>query len=114
MEEIFGHIDCNNFYSLPACVRADLEGVPVIVLSNNDGCAVARSLDYVESGQLASVSRHIVTAALPRVGRALKKTAVSFVRSVDRLRILGLWRLELGRGESLHLASSDWMWRLGG
>lgn len=37
-------VDCNNFYvSCERVFRPDLEGVPVIVLSNNDGCAVARS-----------------------------------------------------------------------
>jgi hypothetical protein len=50
MEDTFGLIDCNNFYvSCERVFRPDLEGVPVIVLSNNDGCAVARSADYVES-----------------------------------------------------------------
>jgi len=50
MEEIFGLIDCNNFYvSCERVFRPDLEGKPVIVLSNNDGCAVSRSADYVES-----------------------------------------------------------------
>ena len=37
-------VDCNNFYV--SCERVfdpSLEGRPVIVLSNNDGCAVARS-----------------------------------------------------------------------
>jgi DNA polymerase V len=37
-------IDCNNFYA--SCERAfnpKLEGKPVVVLSNNDGCVVARS-----------------------------------------------------------------------
>jgi len=37
-------VDCNNFYV--SCERAfnpQLEGKPVVVLSNNDGCAVARS-----------------------------------------------------------------------
>lgn len=44
MPETFGLIDCNNFYvSCERVFRPDLEGVPVIVLSNNDGCAVARS-----------------------------------------------------------------------
>ena len=33
--------------------RPDLEGKPVIVLSNNDGCCVARSQDYVESAHLS-------------------------------------------------------------
>ena len=36
--------DCNNFYvSCERVFRPSLEGRPVIVLSNNDGCAVARS-----------------------------------------------------------------------
>lgn len=36
--------DCNNFFvSCERVFRPDLEGKPVIVLSNNDGCAVARS-----------------------------------------------------------------------
>lgn len=39
-------IDCNNYYV--SCERAfdsSLVGVPVIVLSNNDGCAIARSAE---------------------------------------------------------------------
>lgn len=41
---MFAHIDCNNFYA--SCERVfnpTLNGKPVIVLSNNDGCAIARS-----------------------------------------------------------------------
>ena len=46
MDEVFGLIDCNNFYvSCERIFRPDLEGKPVIVLSNNDGCAVARSAE---------------------------------------------------------------------
>ena len=36
--------DCNNFYA--SCERVfqpRLEGKPIIILSNNDGCAIARS-----------------------------------------------------------------------
>jgi DNA polymerase V len=37
-------IDCNNFFvSCERIFRPDLEGRPVVVLSSNDGCAVARS-----------------------------------------------------------------------
>ena len=37
-------IDCNNFYvSSERVFNPMLNGKPVIVLSNNDGCAVARS-----------------------------------------------------------------------
>lgn len=46
MAEVFGLIDCNNFYvSCERVFRPDLQGVPVIVLSNNDGCAIARSAE---------------------------------------------------------------------
>ena len=46
MGEVFGLIDCNNFYvSCERVFRPDLEGKPVIVLSNNDGCAVSRSAE---------------------------------------------------------------------
>jgi DNA polymerase V len=41
---VFGLIDCNSFYcSCEQIFRPDLRGKPVVVLSNNDGCIVARS-----------------------------------------------------------------------
>lgn len=44
MNTIFALIDCNNFFvSCERIFRPDLEGKPVVVLSSNDGCAVARS-----------------------------------------------------------------------
>jgi DNA polymerase V len=37
-------VDCNNFYvSCERLFRPDLKGVPLVVLSNNDGCVVSRS-----------------------------------------------------------------------
>ena len=40
----FALVDVNNFYvSCERVFRPKLEGVPMVVLSNNDGCAVARS-----------------------------------------------------------------------
>ena len=44
MPPIFALVDCNNFYA--SCERVfnpNLEGKPIVVLSNNDGCVVARS-----------------------------------------------------------------------
>ncbi|ATH07973.1 hypothetical protein BIY24_08415 [Halobacteriovorax marinus] len=45
MKELsFALIDCNSFYcSCERIFRPELEGRPVIVLSNNDGCAIART-----------------------------------------------------------------------
>ncbi len=41
---MFALVDCNNFYvSCERVFNPALEGKPVVVLSNNDGCAVARS-----------------------------------------------------------------------
>lgn len=37
-------VDCNNFYaSCERVFRPELNGIPVVVLSNNDGCIIARS-----------------------------------------------------------------------
>jgi nucleotidyltransferase/DNA polymerase involved in DNA repair len=39
-------IDCNNYYvSCERAFDASLSGVPVVVLSNNDGCVIARSAE---------------------------------------------------------------------
>ena len=44
MQSIFALVDSNNFYvSCERVFNPKLKGKPVIVLSNNDGCAVARS-----------------------------------------------------------------------
>ena len=44
MMELFGLADCNNFYcSCERVFHPDLIGKPVVVLSNNDGCVIARS-----------------------------------------------------------------------
>ena len=41
---MFGLVDCNNFFvSCERVFRPDLIGKPVVVLSNNDGCVIARS-----------------------------------------------------------------------
>lgn len=44
MQPVYALVDCNNFYA--SCERVfnpKLEGRPVVVLSNNDGCIIARS-----------------------------------------------------------------------
>ena len=44
MKDIFALVDCNNFYvSCERIFEPSLEGRPVVVLSNNDGCVVSRS-----------------------------------------------------------------------
>lgn len=73
-----GLADCNNFFvSCERTVHPELEGRAVVVLSNNDGCAIARSneakrlgikmgqpafelRDMIRSGQLTAISGHHV------------------------------------------------------
>lgn len=41
---MFALVDCNNFYaSCERVFRPELRGKPIVVLSNNDGCIIARS-----------------------------------------------------------------------
>lgn len=48
---IFALVDCNNFYaSCEKLFRPDLASVPVVVLSNNDGCVIARSREAKKLG----------------------------------------------------------------
>ncbi len=48
---VFALIDCNNFYvSCERAFHAALQNKPVIVLSNNDGCVVARSNEVKKLG----------------------------------------------------------------
>lgn len=45
-ESVFALIDCNSFYaSCERVFRPDLAKTPIVVLSNNDGCVIARSYD---------------------------------------------------------------------
>jgi DNA polymerase V len=48
---IYALVDCNNFYvSCERMFNPKLEGRPVIILSSNDGCAIARSNEAKECG----------------------------------------------------------------
>jgi len=51
MRNVFALIDCNNFYvSCERIFNPKLENKPVVVLSNNDGCCVARSNEAKKLG----------------------------------------------------------------
>jgi DNA polymerase V len=48
---MYALIDCNNFYaSCERVFRPDLNGKPIVVLSNNDGCVIARSNEAKAAG----------------------------------------------------------------
>jgi len=48
---VFALVDVNSFYaSCETVFRPDLRGKPVVVLSNNDGCVIARSAEAKKAG----------------------------------------------------------------
>lgn len=48
---MFALVDCNNFYaSSERAFQPELNGKPVVVLSNNDGCVIARSNEAKDLG----------------------------------------------------------------
>lgn len=59
MSAVFALVDCNNFYaSCERLFRPDLIGRPIVVLSNNDGCIVARSAEAKALGIKMGVPFH--------------------------------------------------------
>lgn len=70
-ESVYALVDCNSFYaSCERVFRPDLLRTPIVVLSNNDGCVIARSADakpYVKMGALfheirGELKRHGIVA----------------------------------------------------
>jgi len=48
---VFALCDCNNFYaSAERLFKPQLNGLPIVVLSNNDGCVIARSEEAKQCG----------------------------------------------------------------
>ena len=59
-------VDCNNFYA--SCERVfqpALRGRPVVVLSNNDGCVIARSNEAKALGIAMGEPWHCAASASP-------------------------------------------------
>jgi DNA polymerase V len=51
MKDLYALVDCNNFYvSCERVFQPALRNVPVVVLSNNDGCVISRSSEAKELG----------------------------------------------------------------
>ena len=63
---MYGIVDCDNCYvSCERVFRPDLNGKPVVVLSNNDGCVVARSNEAKALGIKAGVPYYQLAQQFP-------------------------------------------------
>ena len=63
---MYAIIDCDNCYvSCERVFRPDLEGKPVVVLSNNDGCVVARSNEAKAMGIKAGTPYYQLAQLFP-------------------------------------------------
>ncbi|MBK0394544.1 Y-family DNA polymerase [Ramlibacter algicola] len=66
---MYALVDGNNFYvSCERVFRPSLRGRPVVVLSNNDGCAIARSNEAKALGIAMAEPWHLIRARLPDAG----------------------------------------------
>ena len=66
---MYALLDGNNFYvSCERVFRPSLRGRPVVVLSNNDGCAIARSNEAKALGIRMGTPHHEIRALLPDAG----------------------------------------------
>ena len=63
---MYGIVDCDNCYvSCERVFRPDLDGQPVVVLSNNDGCVVARSNEAKKLGIKAGMPYYQLQQQFP-------------------------------------------------
>lgn len=69
MKPVFALVDCNNFYaSCEKLFRPDIRERPVVVLSNNDGCVVARSREAKALGIKMGVPAFQIREAILKHG----------------------------------------------
>ena len=123
---MYGIIDCDNCYvSCERVFRPDLNGKPVVVLSNNDGCVVARSNEAKRMGIKAGTPYYQLSELFPgqkiavfssnyelygeltgRVVDIIRKEVPTYFRySIDECFIYldGMGHLDLKQwGETLH------------
>ena len=62
---MFALVDCNNFYaSCERLFQPEFRDKPVVVLSNNDGCVIARSQEAKDLGVRMGVPWHLIDSAV--------------------------------------------------
>jgi DNA polymerase V len=90
-----GLLDCNNFFvSCERLFRPDLAGKPVVVLSGNDGCIVARSQEVKDMGIPMGVPYFQVKDILKKAETTTFSSHFALYRDISR-RVFSVMREEL-------------------
>ncbi|MBB6460100.1 Y-family DNA polymerase [Flammeovirga kamogawensis] len=97
-------VDCNSFYaSCEKVFRPDLEGRPVVVLSNNDGCVVAGSKEAKKLGLTMGVPFFKMKSTIQKHQVAVFSSNYALYASLSR-RVMSLLR---NYGSSIEVYSID-------
>lgn len=91
---MYALVDCDNFFcSCERVFRPDLEGVPLVVLSNNDGCVVARSKESKSLGVPMGLPYYQMLEQFPHMG--IQAFSSNYVLYADMSsRVMATLRLE--------------------
>ena len=96
---IYGLVDCNNFYaSCEKIFRPDLANTPIVVLSNNDGCVVARSSEVKKLGIPAGIPYFKVKHQLESIGVKIFSSNYTFYGDISN-RVMSVLREYTGEIE---------------
>lgn len=89
---VLGLVDCNNFYvSAERCFQPQLRNRPVVVLSNNDGAAIARSEEAKRLGIKMGDPWHLHRAAWRRQGVIVRSSNYALYGDMSR-RVMSILR----------------------
>lgn len=96
---MIGVLDCNNFFvSCERLFRPDLINKPVVVLSSNDGCVIARSKEIKDIGVPMGVPYFHIKDTLKKADAVTFSTHFALYRDISR-RVFSVMRDELGEIE---------------
>lgn len=88
-------LDCNNFFvSCERLFRPDLKGKPVVVLSSNDGCVVARSQEIKDKGIPMGVPYFQIKDIIKDISATTFSSHFALYRDVSR-RVFEVMRKEI-------------------
>jgi len=116
IERALALIDCNAFYaSCERVFRPDLHRTPIVVLSNNDGCVIARSAEAKALGIKMGIPYFQIRRDLKRQGVAVFSSNYALYARHERAgrhNAAARQELRFGRANEQGLATGSATWNL--